>query len=123
VAGDTNLAAIAKAFGDAKTMAQFQGLVALGIILTIVGFGYKIALAPFHQWSPEAYEGAPTPVTAFISVGPKIAGFAALARVVLVALPSFVADWSNMLWAMAAISMTLGNLVALRQRNIKRLLA
>ncbi|HET7376968.1 MAG TPA: NADH-quinone oxidoreductase subunit N, partial [Anaerolineae bacterium] len=85
--------------------------------------GFKIALAPFHQWSPDAYEGAPTPVTAFISVGPKIAGFAALARVMLVALPAFTADWSNVLWAIAAVSMTLGNLVALRQRNIKRLLA
>ena len=123
VAGDTNLAAIAKALSDAKTMAQFQPLIALGIILTIVGFGYKIALAPFHQWSPDAYEGAPTPVTAFISLGPKIAGFAALARVMLVALPGFAPDWTNVLWAIAALSMTLGNLVALRQRNIKRLLA
>jgi len=123
VAGDTSLAAIAKALGDAKAMAQFQGLIALAITLTLVGFGYKIALAPFHQWSPDAYEGAPTPVTAFISLGPKIAGFAALARVVLVALPNFAPDWTNVLWAIAALSMTLGNLVALRQRNIKRLLA
>jgi proton-translocating NADH-quinone oxidoreductase chain N len=123
VAGDTNLAEIAKAFSNAKAMAQFQGLVALAITLTVVGFGFKIALAPFHQWSPDAYEGAPTPVTAFISLGPKIAGFAALARVMLVALPSFAADWTNVLWAIAALSMTLGNLVALRQRNIKRLLA
>ena len=123
VAGDTSLAAIAKALGDAKAMAQFQGLIALAITLTLVGFGYKIALAPFHQWSPDAYEGAPTPVTAFISLGPKLAGFAALARVVLVALPNFAPDWTNVLWAIAALSMTLGNLVALRQRNIKRLMA
>jgi NADH-quinone oxidoreductase subunit N len=89
----------------------------------VVGFGFKIALAPFHQWSPDAYEGAPTPVTAFISVGPKIAGFAVLARVMLVALPSFSADWTMVLWGVAAFSMTLGNLTALRQHNIKRLLA
>lgn len=119
----TNLSAIAKAYSDSKAIAPYANLVVLAIILTIVGFGFKIALAPFHQWSPDAYEGAPTPVTAFISVGPKVAGFAVLARVMLVALPNFVADWSNVLWAIAAVSMTLGNLVALRQRNIKRLLA
>ncbi|MBI1802327.1 MAG: NADH-quinone oxidoreductase subunit N [Chloroflexi bacterium] len=119
--GVTNLSAMAQAF--AKIPAPMQSLVVMGILLTIVGFGFKIALAPFHQWSPDAYEGAPTPVTAFISVGPKVAGFAVLARVMIVALPHFAADWSSLLWAIAALSMTLGNLVALRQRNIKRLLA
>ncbi|MCA1554899.1 MAG: NADH-quinone oxidoreductase subunit N, partial [Chloroflexi bacterium] len=119
--GNTGLAQIAGALGSAA--AGSQNLIVLAIILTIVGFGFKIALAPFHQWSPEAYEGAPTPVTAFISVGPKVAGFAVLARVMIVALPHFFGDWSNLLWAIAAISMTLGNLVALRQTNIKRLLA
>jgi proton-translocating NADH-quinone oxidoreductase chain N len=128
--GYTNLEEMAS-FLASKAALPYQGLVIMGMILTVVGFGFKIALAPFHQWSPDAYEGAPTPVTAFISVGPKIAGFAALARVVVVGLtwqfkegqPYFVPDWSNLLWAIAAISMTLGNLVALRQRNIKRLIA
>ena len=75
--GATNFAAIARAFGNATAIAPYGTLIVLGTILTLVGFGFKIALAPFHQWSPDAYEGAPTPVTAFISVGPKIAGFAA----------------------------------------------
>ncbi len=119
--GQTNLTSIAQAFASAP--AGSTDLIVIAIILTIVGFGFKIALAPFHQWSPEAYEGAPTPVTAFISVGPKVAGFAVLARVMITALPSFATDWTNLLWAIAAVSMTLGNLVALRQTNIKRLLA
>ncbi len=119
--GETNLVRIAAAFANAP--AGTSNLIVIAIILTIVGFGFKIALAPFHQWSPEAYEGAPTPVTAFISVGPKVAGFAVLARVMITALPHFASDWTNLLWAIAAISMTLGNLVALRQTNIKRLLA
>ena len=128
--GYTNLEEIAS-FLSPKAAAPFQNMAILGIIFTMIGFGFKIALAPFHQWSPDAYEGAPTPVTAFISVGPKIAGFAALARVIVTGLtwpfkegqPWFVGDWTNMLWAIAAISMTLGNLVALRQHNIKRLIA
>ncbi len=119
--GATNLNAMARAFS--QIAAPLQSLSILAIIFTVVGFGFKIALAPFHQWSPDAYEGAPTPVTAFISVGPKVAGFAVLARVMIVALPKFVSDWTSVLWAIAAVSMTLGNLVALRQRNIKRLIA
>jgi NADH-quinone oxidoreductase subunit N len=80
-------------------------------------------LVPFHQWSPDAYEGAPTPVTAFLSVGPKAAGFAVLVRLLVTALPAFQVDWTGVLAGVAIVTMSLGNLVALWQTNVKRLLA
>jgi NADH-quinone oxidoreductase subunit N len=97
------------------------------LILMVAGFAFKIGAVPFHQWAPDAYEGAPTPVTAFLSVGPKIAGFAIILRVLLTALPIDLAnlamDWRTLMMAIAALTMTVGNLVALWQQNIKRLLA
>ncbi|MDI7275454.1 MAG: NADH-quinone oxidoreductase subunit N, partial [Anaerolineae bacterium] len=93
------------------------------IVLMMVGFGFKVAAVPFHQWSPDVYEGAPTPVTAFLSVGPKAAGFAVMARVLLVGLPALRADWAVLIAALAAVSMTVGNLIALWQTGMKRLLA
>jgi NADH-quinone oxidoreductase subunit N len=91
----------------------------------LAGFGFKIVLSPFHQWAPDTYEGAPTPVTAFLSVGSKAAGFAILMRVLFMALPNFRWDigWTAFLMALSIISMLLGNLIALRQTNIKRMLA
>jgi len=93
------------------------------IVLLLAGFGFKIALVPFHQWSPDTYEGAPTPVTAFLSVGPKAAGFAVLTRVFITALSRFQPEWVAVLAGISMVTMTLGNLVALRQENIKRMLA
>jgi NADH-quinone oxidoreductase subunit N len=96
-----------------------------GIALILVGFGFKVAVVPFHMWTPDVYEGAPTPVTAFFSVGPKAAGFAVLLRI-------FMNFWDTVpnasvlfwgLWAISALTMIVGNLVALRQTNIKRILA
>jgi NADH-quinone oxidoreductase subunit N len=102
-------------------------MLVVGIALLIVGFGFKVALAPFHMWAPDVYEGAPTPVTAFLSVGPKAAGFALLLRFFGGALPSELggaaAPWPLLLGLVAAATMTLGNLAALQQSNIKRLLA
>ena len=98
-------------------------LVYPALITVLVGLGFKIALVPFHQWAPDAYEGAPTPVTAFLSVGPKAAGFAVLMRLLLTALPGFQLDWIAVLAGVAIVTMTLGNLVALWQSNVKRLLA
>lgn len=107
----------------------------LSVILILAGFGYKIASVPFHFWSPDVYEGAPTPITAFLSVGPKAAGFALLIRFFNVALvdngktltsewlPLTGIDWPLILAAVAAVTMTLGNLVAIVQNNLKRLLA
>ncbi len=97
------------------------GLVATALLLA--GLGFKISLVPFHQWAPEAYEGAPTPVTAFLSVGPKAAGFALLLRIFLTALPPLQDSLIPLLGVIAIATMTLGNLVAIQQTNVKRLLA
>jgi NADH-quinone oxidoreductase subunit N len=104
---------------------SIQWLAVASIVLLLAGFGFKIVLAPFHQWAPDTYEGAPTPVTAFLSVGSKAAGFAILIRVFLTALPAFRWDigWMAFLMALSIVSMVLGNVIALRQTNIKRMLA
>lgn len=120
-AGTTQLAGIAQlAAGNGGSL---EWVVYPALVMLMVGFGYKIAAVPFHQWSPDAYQGAPTPVTAFLSVGSVAAGFAVLIRVLATALPGFRSDWAAMLSAMAMMTMTLGNLVALSQKDIKRMLA
>ncbi|MBN1571369.1 MAG: NADH-quinone oxidoreductase subunit N [Acidobacteria bacterium] len=95
----------------------------IGMALLLVGFGFKVALVPFHSWVPDVYEGAPTPVTAFMAVGPKAAGFAALLRILLQAFPFLADDWSSILWLLSILTMTLGNVVAVLQTNVKRMLA
>jgi NADH-quinone oxidoreductase subunit N len=102
---------------------SFPPLLAVGLGLMVTGFGFKVALVPFQMWTPDVYEGAPTPITAFMSVGAKTAGFAALGRVVLYAFGQQHESWSWLLAALAALTMTVGNLAALRQANLKRLLA
>lgn len=92
-------------------------------LLVLVGFGFKVSMAPLHFWVPDVYEGAPTPVTAFLSTASKAAGFAALTRVMLAAFPAIDLEWTTIVAIGAALSMTLGNLIALSQTNIKRLLA
>jgi len=94
-----------------------------GMLLMATGFAFKIAAAPFHMWTPDVYEGAPTPMTAFMSVGPKAAGFAAFLRVFLVALPALKPEWTWLVWGLAVLTMTVGNITALYQQNIKRMLA
>jgi NADH-quinone oxidoreductase subunit N len=129
VAGTTNIAEIAERVGDGL----YPPLLFVGAAMLLIGFGFKIATAPFHVWTPDVYEGAPTPVTAFMAAGPKAAGFAAFMRVFLVAFP-FVnaaspagaqlhAAWMDALWVLAALTMTVGNVVALVQTNVKRMLA
>jgi NADH-quinone oxidoreductase subunit N len=93
-----------------------------GMGLLIVGFGFKIASVPFHMWMPDVFEGAPTPIAGFISAGPKAAGFAALLRIFLLAFSSIKPDWTLIFWVLAVLSMTTGNLLALWQTNLKRLL-
>jgi NADH-quinone oxidoreductase subunit N len=95
----------------------------VAILFMIVGFGFKIAAVPFHFWAPDTYEGAPTPVTAYLSVNSKAAGFVAMLIVMYQALPGASDIWAPALWLLAALSMTIGNLSALRQTNIVRLLA
>lgn len=98
-------------------------LVTIGAALLLVGFGFKVAAAPFHMWAPDVYEGAPTPVTAYMAVAVKAAAFAAFIRVWLEAMPDVVVRWHDALWFLAILTMLVGNIVALAQRNIKRLLA
>lgn len=126
--GTTYLDLIAERIGDLSAGSdQPLGSYALvlGVGLMIAGFGFKITAVPFQMWAPDVYEGAPTPVTAFLSVASKAAGFAIILRVFYVAFPveTLSIEWSAVFAALAALSMTVGNLVAIAQSNIKRLLA
>jgi NADH-quinone oxidoreductase subunit N len=98
-------------------------LLSIGAALILVGLGFKVAVVPFHMWTPDVYQGAPSAVTAFMSSGAKIAGFAALLRVFATAFPSLSTDMTSIFWALSALTMILGNVVAIAQTNIKRLLA
>lgn len=98
-------------------------LLPIGIALILVGFGFKVAAVPFHMWTPDVYHGAPTPVTAFMAVGAKSAGFAILLRLLVGALPALAADLAPVIWVLAALTMFVGNVVAIAQTNIKRMLA
>jgi NADH-quinone oxidoreductase subunit N len=95
----------------------------IGLGLFLVGFGFKISAVPFHMWAPDVYQGAPTSVTALIATGSKVAAFAALIRVLLGSLRGAQADWTAVLWGVAVVTMTLGNVVAIAQSNLKRMLA
>jgi NADH-quinone oxidoreductase subunit N len=95
----------------------------LGVAMLLIGFGFKIAAVPFHMWTPDVYEGAPTPITAFMATGVKLAAFAGFMRVFSLHLIAVSADWSSVLWVVAALTMTIGNVVAVVQTNIKRMLA
>ncbi len=98
-------------------------LLTIGAALILVGLGFKVAAVPFHMWTPDVYQGAPTAVTAFMAAGAKIAGFAALLRVFATAFPSLAVDMAPVLWAISALTMIIGNLIAISQSDIKRMLA
>lgn len=118
--GTTNLYGIAGAF----TSGSISPLLAFGIVaLVTVGLGFKVSLVPFHFWAPDVYEGSPTPIAGYLSTASKAAGFAVVLRLFFAALPEFANTWTLVLAALAAITMTVGNLLALPQTNIKRLLA
>ena len=120
--GTTRIAKIAVIVGQ-MTLPSANIMLLAGMLLMFTGFAFKIAAAPFHMWTPDVYEGAPTPMTAFMSTGPKAAAFAASLRIFLVALPTLQVEWSQLLWVLAVLTMTVGNITALRQDNIKRMLA
>ena len=122
--GTVDLAGIAAAF-QGKAQGTLAWLSLPAIILLLAGFGFKASLVPFHQWAPDTYEGAPTPVTAFLSTASKATGFAILMRVLLTSLgqADIARQWIALLVAISVLTMTLGNLTALRQTHIKRLLA
>lgn len=110
--------------GDAITTdGQFAGVEIVGVAFVIIGFAFKVSAVPFHQWAPDVYEGAPTPVTAFLSVASKAAGFVALVSLIFIAFPAADAVYEPLLWVLAVLSMTIGNVLALRQTNIVRMLA
>ncbi len=118
--GETNLYALADGMAAGKISPL---VIAAMAVLVLVGFGFKVSIVPFHFWSPDVYEGAPTPITAYISTASKSAGFAVLLRVMLAVFPAIAAEWTLLLAIMATATMTLGNLLALAQTNIKRMLA
>ena len=98
-------------------------LLAIGAAFLLIGLGFKVAVVPFHMWTPDVYQGAPTSVTAFMAVGAKAGGFAALIRIFMVAFPGLGIDLTPILWALALLTLIIGNVVAIAQRNIKRMLA
>lgn len=98
-------------------------MIIIGIALLTIGFGFKVATVPFHMWTPDVYEGAPTSITAFMATGVKAAGFAGFVRVFFSALGPFRPDWIAIMWVLAVATMTVGNVVAIAQTNIKRMLA
>jgi len=118
--GATALSGIAAAVA-AGTFTKY--LLLVGAALILVGFSFKVAAVPFHMWTPDVYQGAPTSVTGFMAVGAKAAGFAALLRIFVTAFPSLDVDLVPVLWGLAALTMVVGNVVAISQTNIKRLLA
>ena len=120
--GSTKIAKIASMAAQSGAVLN-NPMFLVGMLLMATGFSFKIAAAPFHMWTPDVYEGAPTPITAFMSAGPKAAGFAAFLRVFLIALPTLMTQWSDLLWILAVLTMTTGNIIALSQDNIKRMLA
>ncbi|HEX2883715.1 MAG TPA: NADH-quinone oxidoreductase subunit N [Candidatus Limnocylindria bacterium] len=117
--GSTNIGEIADAFASGETNAA--ALVAIAFLL--VGGTFKIAAVPFHYWTPDAYQGAPTPITGFLSAGPKLGAFALLIRVFVEALGPLRADWLGLFLVLTVLTMTIGNIVALTQVNVKRMLA
>lgn len=132
VAGSTNLGEIGQELGrvfgtiaadPTSDLAKLRPMLLLGMIALAAGLFFKIAAVPFHMWAPDAYEGAPTSVTAFLSTGSKAASFALYARILLEALPSMRADWAPLLGLVAAITIMVGNWAAVTQENSKRLLA
>ena len=119
LSGTTNLRVMASAFVGQEHDPRLM----LAVILVVAGVGFKIAAVPFHMWAPDVYEGAPTPITAFISVGSKAASFAMILRIFLEGLPSQNADWRLLFEVLAIITMTVGNVAAVTQTNVKRMLA
>jgi NADH-quinone oxidoreductase subunit N len=119
LSGTTNLRSMATIFSGQERDPRLL----LALILVIAGVGFKIAAVPFHMWAPDVYEGAPTPITAFLSVGSKAASFAMLLRIFVEGMPSLDADWRLLFEALAIVTMTAGNIAALTQSNLKRMLA
>jgi len=118
--GTTNLVEIAR---QAVQTPERNPFLLLAIVLIMAGFAFKVALFPFHLWAPDAYQGAPVPITALLSVGSKAAAFAVFLRIFLVALPAFQLQWSELLWLLSVGTMIFGSVVAISQKSIIRMMA
>jgi NADH-quinone oxidoreductase subunit N len=119
--GTTSLSGIADFFSQVSIVDE--GTLIAGLMLLLVGLGFKVSAVPFHMWTPDVYEGAPTPVTAFMASATKAAGFAALLRVLMTGFDAYQTDWRPAIWALAILTLLLGSVVALAQTDIKRMLA
>ncbi len=122
-AGTTNITEMVATFQSGVDLDNPNALALAGLALLIVGLGFKVAAAPFHVWAPDVYEGAPTPVTAFMASVGKAAAFAAMIRVLVTALPFFRDDWRPVIWVLAILSLVIGSFLAVVQTNVKRMLA
>ena len=120
VTGSTLLTTIG---GELGSYLESQPIITLGIVFVLIGFAFKVSAVPFHTWAPDTYEGAPTPVTSFLAVASKAAGFVAILNVVFVGFYGRSDVWQPLMWVLAAVTMTVGNLIALRQTNVVRMLA
>lgn len=122
VTGSTRLSEIGAYFNTHSDLLSNPMTIA-GLMLLAVGFLFKLGAAPFHMWTPDVYQGAPTPITAFMSAGPKAAAFAAFMRILEFAFFTMKPEWTAMLWILAVMTMTIGNVIAISQTNVKRMLA
>ncbi len=118
--GSLDLGEIAQALA---ANADMGAMIPLATLLTLAGLGFKASLVPFHQWAPDVYDGAPTPITAYLTTASKAVGFAVMARVLIVALGAYEVNWVPILGGLSVLTMTVGNVVALRQSSVKRMLA
>ena len=122
--GTTHLGAMKAFFASHNNPSILQSpMLLFALVLLVAGFGFKIAAVPFHMWAPDVYEGSPTPISAFLSIGSKLATFSAMLRLFVFGLALSYDDWWKLLWGVAVLTMTLGNVAALVQTNFKRLLA
>jgi NADH-quinone oxidoreductase subunit N len=121
--GSTNFTKILASFNGFVPVERHDAMVLAGVAMLVVGLGFKVAAVPFHMWTADVYQGSPTPVTAFMASAGKTAGFAALVRVLVYALPHWRDDYRPVLWALAAITLVVGSVMAVVQTDVKRMLA
>ena len=121
--GSTKISGISEVLSANISIANTDAMLLVGIGMLLVGLGFKVSAAPFHIWTPDVYEGAPTPVTAFMASAGKVAAFAALMRVLLVGLEQRADDWRPVVWALAILTVFAGSILAVVQTNVKRMLA
>ena len=121
--GTTNLEEMAAVLSDSVSLQRIDAFLLIGIALLLVGLAFKVAAVPFHVWTPDVYQGSPSPITAFMASAGKVAAFAALLRVLITALERRVDDWRPVIWVLAVLTMVIGSILAVVQTNVKRMLA